>query len=60
MNSEKCNFGVSTAKLLGFLVQRKGIEVNQNKVKVVLEVAPLENNKVLQYFLGKKNFFLCG
>lgn len=53
MNSEKCKLGVSTAK---FLVHRKGIEVDQNKAKAVLEAAPLANKNELQSFLGKMNF----
>ena len=40
MNPLKCAFGVIARNFLGFLVQKKGIEVNKNKTKAILE-APL-------------------
>ena len=33
----KSAFGVSTGKFLGFLVTQRGIEINPDEVKVVLE-----------------------
>ena len=34
-NPEKCIFGVSTGKLLGFLVSHRGIEANPAKIKAI-------------------------
>ncbi|XP_045795462.1 uncharacterized protein LOC123889969 [Trifolium pratense] len=41
---------------LGFVVHKKGIEINQNKTKAILETNPPTNKKQLQSLLGKINF----
>ena len=38
LNPTKCTFGVKSRKLLGFVISKKGIEVDPNKVKVILEM----------------------
>lgn len=43
-NPTKCAFGVSIGKFLGFMVIQRGIKVNLNQVKVVLET-PTPNSK---------------
>ena len=35
LNPKKCVFGVTTGKLLGYIVSQKRIEVNPDKVKVI-------------------------
>jgi hypothetical protein len=35
LNSDKCVFGVSLGKLLGFLVSHRGIEANPEKIKAI-------------------------
>ena len=35
LNPEKCVFGVSAGKLLGFLVSHRGIEANPAKIKAM-------------------------
>ena len=37
-NLAKCTFRVKSKKLLGFVVSQKGIEVDPDKVKEVLEM----------------------
>jgi hypothetical protein len=37
LNPDKCVFGVTTGKLLGFLVSYRGIEANPEKIKTVEE-----------------------
>nr|XP_012568471.1 uncharacterized protein LOC105851641 [Cicer arietinum] len=37
MNPSKCAFRVSTRNFLGFLVYNKGIEVDKNKTRAILE-----------------------
>lgn len=56
MNSLKCAFGVSTGKFLGFLIHKKGIDVDKNKAKAIIEDKPPKNKKELQRFLGQINF----
>ncbi|GKV20231.1 hypothetical protein SLEP1_g30388 [Rubroshorea leprosula] len=40
MNPLKCAFGISTGNFLGYLVHERGLEVNQNKAKAVIEAQP--------------------
>ena len=40
LNPEKCTFGVTSGKLLGFMVSRRGIEVDPDKVKAIVEMPP--------------------
>lgn len=40
LNPEKCVFGIPSGKLLGFLVSRRGIEANLEKVKAIEEMSP--------------------
>jgi len=37
MNPLKCVFGVCAGDFLGFVVHKKGIEINQNKSKAIME-----------------------
>ena len=36
LNPQKCTFGVTTGKLLGFLVSDGGIEVDPSKIKATI------------------------
>ena len=38
LNPKKCVFGVPTGKLLGFIVSERGIEVNPEKIKAILNI----------------------
>jgi hypothetical protein len=41
LNTDKCVFGVSAGKLLGFLVSHRGIEANPEKIKAIETMRPL-------------------
>ena len=56
MNPLKCALGVSSSNFLGFLVHKKGIKVDNNKAKAVLEASPPTNLKKLQSLMGKDKF----
>lgn len=56
MNPLKCTFGVTAGNFLGFLVHRKGIEVDKNKARAIINASPPKNKKELQRFLGQVNF----
>lgn len=45
LNLAKCVFGVSSGKFLGFMVSQRGIEANPGKVKAILDIASLRNEK---------------
>ncbi|OMO95998.1 reverse transcriptase [Corchorus capsularis] len=56
MNPLKCAFGVTAGNFLGFLVHQRGIEVDQNKTRAIMQAQPPANKKELQRFLGQVNF----
>jgi len=56
MNPLKCAFGVFAGDFLGFVVHKKGIEINQNKTKAIMETKAPSTKKELQSLLGKINF----
>ena len=53
LNPAKCSFGVSAGKFLGFIVNNRGIEANQNKIKVVLDMPPPSSMKEVQRLTGR-------
>ena len=48
LNPAKCIFGVSAGKFMGFMVTQKGIKVNPDQIKVVMETFSLSSKKELQ------------
>lgn len=38
LNLKKCSFGVSSGKFLGFMVTKRGIEVNPKKIRAIMEI----------------------
>lgn len=43
LNPKKCVFGVTSSKLLGYIVSTKGIEVDPTKVQDIMEMPPPKN-----------------
>ena len=56
MNPQKCTFGVTAGKMLGFLITQRGIEVDLSKIKAILEMPPPRTEKEVRGFLGKVKF----
>ena len=56
LNPMKCAFGVRGGNFLGFLVHQKGVEIDENKAKAILQAGPPKNKKELQRFLGQVNY----
>jgi hypothetical protein len=52
LNPEKCIFGVSVGKLLGFLVSYRGIEANLEKIKAIEVMRPPARIKNIQKLAG--------
>ena len=48
LNPSKCAFGVSVGKFLGFIVNHRGIEVNPDKIKAVLDMPSPSGIKEVQ------------
>ena len=53
LNLSKCVFGVTAGKFLGFMVSQRGIEVNLEKVRAILELKPPRTVKAVQSLNGK-------
>ena len=53
MNPKKCTFGVTSGKLLGFIVSQSGIEVDPEKIKAIVQMKPPRTEKEIQGFLGR-------
>ena len=53
LNPSKCVFGVTTGKFLGFMVSQRGIEVNPEKVRAIIELGPPRTVKEVRSLNGK-------
>ena len=53
MNLKKCTFRVTFRKLSGFIVSHRGIEVDLDKIKAIVEIKPLKTEKEIRGFLGR-------
>jgi ribonuclease HI len=52
LNPDKCVFGVSSGKLLGFLVSHRGIEANPEKIRAIEAMRPPARIKDVQKLVG--------
>ncbi|GAA0159681.1 hypothetical protein LIER_16399 [Lithospermum erythrorhizon] len=50
--AEKCSFGVTSGKFLGYKSSDREIEPNKDKIKVLLEMNPLKSYKDIQKLTG--------
>ncbi|GKU97131.1 hypothetical protein SLEP1_g10311 [Rubroshorea leprosula] len=53
LNPAKCIFGVESGKFLGFMVSRRGIEVNPKKIRAIDEMEPPKSVKDIQRLTGR-------
>ncbi|GLJ16864.1 hypothetical protein SUGI_0290670 [Cryptomeria japonica] len=53
LNPKKCVFGVTSGKLLGYIVSSKGIEVDPTKVKAIMDMPPPKNISQLRTLQGR-------
>ena len=56
MNPLKSAFGVIAGKFLGFVIHRKGINVDPAKVKAIREITPPANLKQLKSLIGRISY----
>src|SRR3954468_5655626 len=52
LNPEKCVFGVSAGKLLGFMVSERGIEANPEKIAAIQNMKPPQELRDVQRLTG--------
>ena len=53
LNPKKCIFGVTSGKLLGYIVSERGIEVDPDKIKAIQEMPVPKTEKDVRGFIGK-------
>ena len=53
LNPNKCVFGVTVGKFLRFMVSQRGVEVNLDKIKAIMELTPPKIVKEVQSLNGK-------
>ena len=52
LNPKKCTFGVTFGKLLGHMISERGIEVDLDKIKTILDIPVPGTEKEIRGFLG--------
>jgi hypothetical protein len=53
LNLENCIFGVRQGKILGYLVSHRGIKANPTKIQAILDMAPPQSTKDIQWLTGR-------
>ena len=56
LNPKKCTFGVTFRKLLGHIVSERGIEVDLEKIKAILDMPNPRTEKEIRGFLGRLQY----
>ena len=56
MNPKKCTFGVTSGKLLGHIVSERGIEVNPEKIRAILDMPAPRTEREIRGFLGRLQY----
>ncbi|XP_047339956.1 uncharacterized protein LOC124943502 [Impatiens glandulifera] len=53
LNPKKCTFGVTTGNMLGFLITKRGIEVDPSNIEAITAMSPPRSEKEVRGFIGK-------
>ena len=53
LNPKKCTFGVTSGKLLGYMVSERGIEAYLDKIRAILDMPVLRTEREIRGFLGR-------
>ena len=56
LNPKKCTFGVTSGKLLGYMVSKRGIEVDPDKIRVILDMPTPRTEREVRGFLGRLQY----
>ena len=56
LNPKKCTFGVTLGKLLGYMVSERGIEVDLDKIKAILDMLAPKVEREVRGFLGRLQY----
>ncbi|WJZ95140.1 hypothetical protein VitviT2T_013930 [Vitis vinifera] len=53
LNPKKCTFGVTSGKLLGHIVNERGIEVDLENIRAILDMPAMRTKREIRGFLGR-------
>ena len=56
LNPKKCTFGVIYGKLLGYMVNERGIEADPDKIRVILDMPASRTEREVRGFLGRLQY----
>jgi len=56
LKPQKYAFSITSRKLLGFMILKRGTKVDPKKVKSIINIAPTKNIKQIRSLQGKINF----
>ena len=59
LNPNKCIFRVTSGKPLRFIVSQRGIEIDLDKIKAIIEMKPLRTERRSEDFWGGYNTSTC-
>ncbi|XP_071905826.1 uncharacterized protein [Coffea arabica] len=53
LNPKKCTFGVRSEKFLGYMIFKKRVKANPDKINAIMDMAPPQNIKEVQRLAGR-------
>ena len=56
LNPKKCTFGVTSGKLLGYMVSERGMEVDPDKIRAILDMPAPRTKREIRGFLGRLQY----
>src|SRR6187397_1486985 len=56
LNPSKCAFGVTSGKLLGYVISSRGIEIDPTKIKAIMSMPPPKTEKQIWGFIGRLQY----
>ena len=55
---KKCTFGVTSRKLLGHIISERGIEVDPEKIRAILDMLAPRTEREIRGFLGRLQYII--
>ena len=56
LNPKKCTFGVTSRKLLGYMISERGIEADPDKIRTNLDMPAPRTERKIRGFLGRLQY----
>ena len=56
LNPNKCTFGVTSGKLLGYMVNERGIKANPDKIRAILDMPAPRTEREVRGFPGRLQY----